>query len=328
MTRRSAALCSLLLCLPALANAGEQAIELATPTGTIKGTLAWPAQATQAPVALIIAGSGPTDRDGNSPAAGGRNDSLKLLAAALSRAGMASVRYDKRGVGQSAAAGGAEADLRFEDYVRDAQAWIASLSADPRFTSVSVIGHSEGALIGMLAARNGKVATLTLIAGTSEAAPAVLRRQLAGRLPAGLAMRHEAILTALEQGNTVAEVPPELMVLYRPSVQPYLISWFRYVPTSAMAEVRTPCLILQGGTDIQTRPEDAIALGRAQPGCEVDVIPSMNHIMKRVSASRDEQIASYGDPTLPLAPELVARLTDFLARHTGGLRPGKVGGGA
>lgn len=213
MTRRLAALCSILLFLPVLANAGDLPIELVAPTGTINGTLAWPEQAKKVPVVLIIAGSGPINRDGNSPAASGRNDSLRLLAASLSRAGIASVRYDKRGIGQSDAAGGTEADLRFEDYVRDAEAWIVQLSADPRFTSVNIIGHSEGALIGTLVAKSGMVATLTLIAGTSQAAPAVLRRQLAGRLPAELAPRSEAILTALEQGIIVPEVPAELMAL-------------------------------------------------------------------------------------------------------------------
>lgn len=321
MTRRSVVLGTLLSFLSGIAAAGDLPIELSTPTGSIKGTLAWPEQTSRAPVVLIIAGSGPTDRDGNAAVAGSRNDSLKLLAAALSQAGIASVRYDKRGVGQSAAAGKAEIDMRFEDYVRDAEAWVAQLSPDPRFVSVGIIGHSEGALIGTLVAKNGRIASLALVAGVSETAPAVLRRQLAGRLPPELANRNEAILTALEQGRTVSDVPPQLMALYRPSVQPYLISWLKYVPTQEIAGVATPCLILQGDTDIQVRPEDARALGRAQPGCRVELVQGMNHIMKRVAANQAQQIASYGDPTLPIAPELVALIAKFVGEHAVAAEP-------
>lgn len=311
---------ALLAALQAPAHAtGEQALALATPTGTLHGTLALPAVATATstttaplPVALIIAGSGPTDRDGNSALLPGRNDSLKRLATALAEAGIASLRYDKRGIAASAAAGPSEAELRFDHYVDDAAAWVQRLAQDPRFAPVLVIGHSEGALIGLLAAQRSAVAGYVSIAGPADAAPVVLRRQLAGRLPPELAARNEAILSALQVGQPQAHVPEPLMALYRPSVQPYLISWFRHTPSAELARLTLPCLIMQGDTDIQVGVADARALHAARPACTLAVLPGMNHVLKAVPADMQQQLASYGDATLPLVPALPQAIVQFV----------------
>jgi uncharacterized protein len=174
--------------------AAEQAIELETPTGVINGTLTLPPGGSKVPLVLVIAGSGPTDRDGNTPMAAGKNDSLKLLATALRDNGVASVRYDKRGIAASKGAARAETDLRFEDYVQDAASWITKLAKDSRFTGVAVLGHSEGSLIGLLATLRSPAVAFISVAGPAEKAPAVLRRQLQGRLPPELATRNEEIL--------------------------------------------------------------------------------------------------------------------------------------
>lgn len=315
MRPRLPALISLALCLvatPALAR--EEPVELRTPSGSLHGTLSIPDGPTPPPVALLIAGSGPTDRDGNGPTVGTRNDSLRLLARALRERGIASLRYDKRGIGASAAAGPAEADLRFDHYVDDAAAWVARLAADRRFARVAVVGHSEGALIGTIAVQATPEVALVSLAGASESADVLLRRQLAGKLPPPLAQASDRILDALAKGSTVADTPPELAALYRPSVQPYLVSWFRYVPTTEIAKVRAPCLVVQGDTDIQVAVADAQALGRAQPACTVRIVDGMNHVLKRVAADRSAQMASYGDPSLPVMPELIDAIAGFLAR--------------
>src|ERR1043165_3945869 len=85
-------------------------VTLTTPTGALHGTLLVPASTRPVPLAVIIAGSGPTDRDGNSPMLQGKNNSLKMLAEGLAARGIASVRYDKRGIAGSAKAGGNEVD--------------------------------------------------------------------------------------------------------------------------------------------------------------------------------------------------------------------------
>lgn len=288
-------------------------IVLDTPTGRIAGSLLLPAAAGPVPIALIIAGSGPTDRDGNSSMIPGRNDSLRMLAQALARAGIASVRYDKRGIGGSAPAMQSESALRFETYIDDAAGWIARLREDPRFSTVAVIGHSEGSLIGMVAAGQAGADAFVSIAGIGTPLPALLRRQLTGKLPPALQDENERVLASLERGETVAQVSPLLAALYRPSVQPYLISQFRYLPAERIAALAVPVLIVQGTTDIQVGVEDAQVLKKAQPSARLEIVEGMNHVLKMVPAD-GAQLASYGDPALPLAPALVAGLTSFL--HT------------
>lgn len=299
----------------ASAQVSEQGIALDTPTGQVAGTLQLPA-ATEGKlrVALIIAGSGPTDRDGNSALLPGRNDSLKLLAVALAEEGVASVRYDKRGVAASLPAGPTESELRFETYVDDAVAWIAKLKADPRFSSVAVIGHSEGSLIGMLAAQQAGASAFVSIAGIADGPSSVLRKQLAGKLPPELDKESERILASLENGATVDEVPPALMTLYRPSVQPYMISWFKYVPSQRIAALTMPVLIVQGNTDIQVAVAQANGLHRAKPDATLAIIPGMNHVFKHVRADPALQAAAYSDPSLPVSPLLVKAVSDFLRK--------------
>lgn len=296
------------------AQPAAEPVTLSTPTGMLHGTLQRPAGDCPHPVALVIAGSGPTDRDGNTALLPGRNNSLTMLGQALAERGVASLRYDKRGIAASAAAGPREADLRFDTLVDDAARWVRLLAADARFTRVLVVGHSEGALIGTLASAQSPTSALVLLAGPSEPAATVLRRQLADRLPPSLAERSEALLKTLEAGRTDPDVPEALNVLYRPSVQPYLVSWFRHDPAQALARLAVPCLIVQGTTDVQVRPEDARRLHAARPACTLTLVDGMNHVLKTVPADPAAQQASYSNPALPLADGLQQALTSFLAQ--------------
>lgn len=303
---------SLLLAVCASAGAAtkEQPIELRIASGAIAGTLALPETAVPVPVALFISGSGPTDRDGNAP--GMKNDSLRLLAHGLADAGVASVRFDKRGIGASAAAGSKEADLRFETYIDDARAWLAMLKADKRFSSVSVVGHSEGALIGMLAARAANARAYVSIAGPARGASVGLREQLAPALPPPLARDSERILAQLDAGRETPDVPPALAALYRPSVQPYLISWFKYVPATIIKDLRMPVLVVQGSTDIQVSVRDAELLHQALPAAQLLVVQGMNHVLKVAPPDKARQMPTYTDPAYPLAPTLVPAVAGFL----------------
>ena len=290
----------------------DQPIVLDTSTGQIAGSLVMPPAKGLVPVALIIAGSGPTDRNGNSQGLPGANNSLMLLAQALGDAGFAVVRYDKRGIGASIAAAKSESALRFDSYVDDAAGWVAMLRRDARFSSVIVIGHSEGSLIGMVAAQKAGANGFVSIAGAGRRASDVLRTQFAGKLPPELAARNEAILSGLERGQTAAAVPKELAGLYRPSVQPYLVSWFQYVPAERIGALAVPVLIVQGTTDVQVAESEAQALKKARPQAQLLVVPGMNHVLKMVEGGIAEQLPSYSDPTLPLAPGLIAPLVTFM----------------
>lgn len=288
----------------------NQPMVLEIPAGRLHGSLMLPKSAEPVPVALLIAGSGPTDRDGNNPM--GRNDSLKRLAQALAKHGVASLRYDKRGIGQSLAVAPDERQLRVEDYVADAVAWSNMLSADPRFSKVILIGHSEGALIASLAAASAPPAALISIAGSGRPIDLLLREQLQGRLPPALLATSYYLIDELNAGRLHDEVPDPLQVLFRSSVQPYLVSLFQQDPRQAFAEADVPTLIIQGTHDIQVDREDALALQQAQPNAELALIPGMNHVMRIVPMDRDRQTASYNEPELPLARALIEQISRFL----------------
>jgi len=286
--------------------------------GAISGTLLVPDAKEPVPVVLLIAGSGPTDRDGNNPAM--HNDALKMLATDFAMNGIASLRYDKRGIAESASAATKESDLRFETYIDDAVAWCNQLH-EKRFSGVVIAGHSEGSLIGMVAAKKCGAAGFISLEGAGFPAADILRTQLKTRLPEDLNAKSEAILKSLEAGKTVDDTPPQLAALYRPSVQPYLISWFRYDPAKEIAALKVPVLIVQGTTDVQVSMDDAKRLAAANPKAKLVTIEGMNHILKMVSGDLKAQIPSYGDPKLQLSEKLTPELVQFVRRVAGGQSP-------
>ena len=292
----------------------EEPASLTTTTGVIHGTLDLPSGNGPFPVALIIAGSGPTDRDGNSAMLAGKNNSLKMLAQSLATANIASLRFDKRGIAASAAAGPKEADLRFENYVDDAAAWVEQVRHDKRFSTVTIIGHSEGALIGAIATARMHPNAFISVAGVGRSAGLVLREQMNGKLPAQLFQANEKILRELEAGRTTEDVPPALKSLYRSSVQPYLISWFKYNPSEIVASIKEPILICQGTTDIQVAVEEAEALKKNASAAKLVIIEGMNHVLKSVPADPVKQTSSYTDPALPINAELMKNIIEFVPR--------------
>jgi fermentation-respiration switch protein FrsA (DUF1100 family) len=289
----------------------QRPISLDTGSGELYGSLLLPKSDTPVPVVLIVSGSGPTDRDGNNPD-GGRNDSLKRLAWVLAKHNIASVRYDKRGVAASLAATPDERNLTLDAYVADAVAWGQMLKADPRFGPLILLGHSEGALIASLAAPTVEAAAVISVSGSARPIDQVLRQQLSYRLPPPLVLRSNQLLDSLKAGHVDDDVPPQLQVIFRPSVQPYLITLFRQDPAAAFARLKMPALIIQGSNDIQVGVGDAQMLKAAKPDAELALIEGMNHVMRIVPNDIKRQMASYKDPQLPLAAELGAHILSFI----------------
>lgn len=299
----------LALALPALAQDADIAVKLETPTGTLHGSLRAPLGAAKGPVVLLVAGSGPTDRDGNQPRL--LNDSLRQLAAALAAEGIATLRYDKRGVAMSRDAGKTEKDLRFDHYVDDAAAWIAWLKADARFSLVAVAGHSEGAHVGALAAAKAGAGAFVAIAGIARKPSEVLRTQLRPRLPEPFWQESERILARLERGETADGVPKELEIVYRPSVQPYLISWFRRSPAEAMRALEVPVLVVQGTADVQVPVAEGEALAAAARNAQLFVVPDMSHALKPATDALSS-MKGLTDPAVAIVPEVPARIARFV----------------
>lgn len=289
----------------------EKLIETAVEGGTMQALEEIPETDGPHPVAILIAGSGPTNKDGNSLTLAGKNNSLKMLAEQLKAEGIAVIRYDKRGVGDNAALAKAESDLRFDDYAEDAAAWIRFAKEDERFTDVTVIGHSEGALVGLVAANQEQVDSYVSLAGVGRTADELLKEQLS-TLPAAQVEEAQAILDQLARGDTVYDVSPELQQVFRPSVQPYLRSWMAYDPVEQIEHLNAETLIIGGTRDLQVPITDAELLHEAKPGSELLIVNDMNHVLKSVPDDEEANIAAYADPDLPLADGLVARIVEFL----------------
>lgn len=292
-------------------------VTLAVGADTLYGTLERPVRDALVPLVIMLSGSGPTDRDGNTPFLPGKNNSLKMLADSLAGRGIATLRYDKRGVGRSMFAAKSESDLRLTTYSDDAAAWARRYRDDPRFSKLVLLGHSEGALIGTLAAKQGGVDALVLVSGAGRSGRVVLREQLSRAAPPVLQKKSEEILDSLEAGHNVTQVPTELMALYRPSVQGYVRSWIVADPAGELGRLALPTLVVQGTTDIQVSVADAESLAASRKGVEKVIVKGMNHVLKSTSAVPEEQVSSYSDPKLPLAPGLVAPIARFVRKAKG-----------
>ena len=308
----------LMLTLALLAGPVSTEIALPAQPAPLHGTLLTPENASA--VGVILPGSSPTDRDGNSPM-GVSAATYRLLAEGLAAQGIATVRIDKRGIAASAAAGPAEADLRFDAYVADARAWAAEAARRADKPCAWLIGHSEGALIALEAVEGGdglessKVCGLVLLSGAGRPADAVIREQLAALAEPMKAQAFSA-LTELEAGRTVADTPPALAALFRPSVQPYLISWLPLDPAVLIAAYGGPVFIGQGTTDIQVGVADAQALAAADLQATLKLWDGVNHVLKTAPADRAANIAAYSNPDLPLAPGVVEDVAAFIQART------------
>lgn len=302
-----------LLMVSLSAAAAQRPVSLDVGGGTLYGTELTPDDVKgKVPVVLLHAGSGPTDRDGNSTMLPGPNDSLKLLAEGLAKHGIASIRYDKRAIGASALPVWKEENLRLDDYIGDAAAWLKKLRSDGRFLRVVMAGHSEGALIASEACAQGGADACALISGSGRPLDELLQEQLQGKLPPPLMAESDRILADLKQGKTSDKVPPQLMSLYRPDVQPYLISMLQHDPRKAVAALKMPVLIAQGTKDIQVREADAKALSAAAPKAKLVIVEGMNHVLKIVGDDQALQQKSYFTPDLPVAPQLIDALSGFV----------------
>ncbi|GAA3931535.1 DUF3887 domain-containing protein [Chitinophaga oryziterrae] len=269
----------------------------------IHGTLIAPPGSKK--VVLFIAGSGPTDRNGNS-GMGLRTNCTKMMAEALEKAGIASLRYDKRGIGTSDVI--QEKDLRFENMVDDAVSLIKMLKGS--YAQVYVAGHSEGALVGMLASKTN-VAGYISIAGAGEAADILLREQLNISMP-NSAVQASLLMDSLKKGYPVKEPSGELNMLFHSSIQPYMTSWMKYDPQQEIKKLKIPVLIIQGTTDIQVSTRDAALLKKAKPDATLLEIEGMNHILKAAPAERNANRATYNQPDLPLKEELMKAIIPFV----------------
>ncbi len=285
-------------------------IVLSTPTGKIFGSLTMPEGGAKVPVVLLIAGSGPTDRRGNNPL-GVKSNTYKMIADSLQKAGIACVRYDKRGIGESRGAMASQEEMNLTTYINDAAGFVKMLKEDSRFSEVIIAGHSEGSLIGMVVARQQNVKKYISISGAGERLDNTLKEQITAQWK-DLVPVAVKIMDSLKKGFDVKYVPEALEIVFSPSLQPFIRSLFKYDPQVEIKKLQCPVLILQGDNDLQVALKNAQNLKKAQPKAKLVVIKKMNHALKDAPADRSGNMATYTDPSLPLSAGLASAMAGFI----------------
>lgn len=280
-----------------------------TVNSLLNGSLYTPSQQSKKlNLVILIAGSGPTDRDGNQM--GLSNNSLKLLAEALANNGIAVYSYDKRIFAQMASGKLDESSLSFDDFIDDAKAVIQYFKNQKKYHSITVAGHSEGALIGMVAA-NGNADGYISIAGAGRPIDEVLLEQIEKQAPF-LKEEVQKNLETLKNGTTFELKNQMLTSLFRASVQPYMISWIKYNPQTEIKKLQIPTLLINGDKDIQVSVQEAQLLQQAKLNAQLHIIQNMNHVFKEIKGDDAENKAAYTNPDLPISIELSSIITTFI----------------
>lgn len=273
----------------------------------IDGTLTTPENIENPPLVILIQASGPTDRDGNQSMM--KNDASKKIAHQLAENGIASYRFDKR-IFKMNKFKIKEADLRFEDFVTDVNSILEYFKVDKNFNKIILAGHSEGALIGMLAAQQGADAFISL-EGPGRSIDKIVVEQLAKQSEE---LSENARQSFDEMGKTgsTSNYSPYLESIFRPSVQPYMGSWMKYDPALEIAKLEIPILIINGSFDLQVDTTDAEILNAAAPNSKLVILNNMNHIFREIKGGNLENTKAYNEPNRPLHPDLIPILSDFI----------------
>lgn len=275
----------------------------------LKGSLYTPLkQNKKATLVILIAGSGPTDRDGNQKTM--TNNSLKYLAEDLAEYGITTFSYDKRIIAQMASGTINEATLSFDDFINDAKEVFNYFKNKKKYSKIIIAGHSEGSLIGMIAATDNADAFISL-AGAGRTIDAVIVEQIEKQAPF-LKEEVQKNLEILKSGKTFELKNQMLASLFRPSVQPYMISWIKYNPQEEIKKLKIPTLLINGTKDLQVSVADAELLKKSKPNAELLIIENMNHIFKEIKSDDAENMKSYNNPDLAVSTKLITTITLFI----------------
>jgi pimeloyl-ACP methyl ester carboxylesterase len=279
-------------------------LTISTPTGMLGGTIL-----RRGPVgAVIITGAGPANRDGNSPVNGGRG-TYRDIAQDLAAQDITSLRFDKRGIGLSAAALAREEDQRFQTLTDDARQWARTLKRTLKSHCVWLVGHSEGGQIAVAAAQdNPDICGLALLATPGHSFVASTRDYVERNLPADQKAAGFAALDALAAGRPVTDPPPLMAGNFRPAAMPYLRSKADWDTAAWLARLKIPVLILQGEADSNVAVTDARALAGARPDATLVLLPGVNHSFRTAAGDK-------GNGPGPLAPGVTEAIANFLKAH-------------
>lgn len=310
---------------------------------TVYGTLVRPSGPGPFPAVAMVAGSGPTDRDWNSPLIPGSNGSGRLVAEALAQRGIASLRYDKRASGPHAAENvqALMGKISMQSHVDELAGAVRTLAGTDfvRADRIFALTNSEGALHALNYQLHDPAipfAGLVLTAPPGRVMGAVARSQVDAQLsamPEGAALMaaYDAAISRFVSGEAVApdpSLPEGVQLLLRSLDTPVNLPFSRelWAADAALwlAQVRVPVLVIIGKKDIQVDWEaDGEPLRRATEGREDITIlfpENANHVLKHEPRPRSELAAAevvggYNSPDARLDPETLEGILGWLAAH-------------
>ena len=295
-----------MLCL-AVMTVSVSAEESKIRVGAIDAVLTVPSEVERPPVALLIAGSGSTDHDGNGPQI--KPATLKKLAEQLAARKIATLRYDKRGAGGWKPEFGRPEDFRFKDYVDDAAALVNYLRSSGKFSKVILVGHSEGGLVAILTARRVPVDRLVLLVTAARRQGDLLKAQLEKTLAPDVYKPMADAIDAIMSGQIVDPLPQGLSI--PPAMQPGIASAFTEDPIVPLKLIDQPTLIVGGGRDRQVARLDFLALSTASPAAKTLWLPDMNHVLVDVADEADD-LAAYNQAERALDPAMIDAVAAFV----------------
>jgi alpha/beta superfamily hydrolase len=275
----------------------------------IDGTLLVPKDINKPKLAIIIADYGPTDRNGNQNFS--NNNSLKKLAVSLTNDGIATFRYDKRIVKQILKKK-IDAKISFDDFVTDAISVIDYFKTDTNYSKIYIIGHGQGSLVGMLAAKDRADGFIS-IAGTSQSIDEVITEQI-GAMDPSLIKETKKAFESLKQGKLTNDYPQALGTIFRADVQPFIMNWMQYHPQEIIKTLEIPKLILNGTKDLQVSEEEAKLLAEASDNAELEIIANMNHVLFMIDGDELENSKSYNESFRTISEALVATISKFIKK--------------
>ncbi|MDX1277827.1 alpha/beta hydrolase [Oceanihabitans sediminis] len=273
----------------------------------IDGTLLNPNDNSKSALAIIIAGSGPTNRDGNQNFL--QNNSLKKLAEGLTNQGIATFRYDKRIVKQIRK-GKVDENIMFDDFVTDAKSVLDYFKEKDNFSKIYIIGHSQGSLVGMIAAKDNADGFISL-AGAGQSIDGVIVEQVTKAAPM-FTEDCERIFEILKQNKTTTDYPPALASIFDISLQPFMSNWMQYNPVEILKELDMPILIVNGTKDLQVSVDEAKSLKEASESAEIKIIENMNHILFTIEGDNLENSKSYNESFRKINPEVIETIVSFI----------------
>jgi uncharacterized protein len=271
----------------------------------IDGTLLIPESTEDPPLVILIAGSGPTDRDGNQSFM--KNNMLKKVAEALTNDGVATYRYDKRIVKQLKTRT-FDKNIRFDDFVNDAKSVVSYFK--PSYSSIIIAGHSQGSLVGLLACET-EVDGFISLAGAGNPIDKIILEQISKTAPF-FVEDTKRVFEILKSGETTTDYPPALASIFNLETQPFMSNWMQYNPQEHIEKLEIPTLIINGTKDLQMTTSEAQLLKERKPDAELVIIENMNHLLFEINGDDLENSKSYNEMHHPVMLEAITVILNFM----------------